>query len=49
MTTEKRLMAHAELTRAIAEACLAALKAGLEREAVTAALETAKELVEADE
>ena len=49
MTTEKRLMSHAELVQAITAACLAALGASLSETEVAAVLDHVKELVEAEE
>lgn len=48
MTTEKRLMTNLDLTKAVTEAVLAALKAGMEKEEIAAVLTKIAELTEAD-
>jgi 3-hydroxyisobutyrate dehydrogenase-like beta-hydroxyacid dehydrogenase len=49
MNAKDALMSNAKLIQAIAEACVLALKAGLSRDDVMAALARASELIEASE
>ncbi len=49
MIVEKLLVTHAELTQAITDACLKALKAGMEASDVQSVLTRIAELIEAGE